>query len=313
MTGRVSAGLLLSLAAGGAALAQPAGDDAWSQFVIGRHDRAAGLLATMLEKGEEPAAAGLGLAAIHQARGDVGAAVDALLDALEREAEGPLAGGAVAALGMFVRELDPREERARVVLETLLQPDGARLDAETRALAALALADVLLRSGHREEALDVTGRIAGRIESWTLLGPYGRFDRLSFDRAHAPERGDLTPVDDAVTVVGERPLRVPARFAGGRVSLPSSMRRSGTAYAVTDVEVDRELSLRLRLSSPLSVKVFLDGRPALVVDRYRGRPARAVAARVTLAPGRHRILVKMPAGEREAHFTLALSPDEGSA
>ncbi len=290
-----------------------ADDDGFGHFVAGRHDRAVELLSSELASGEDPVAAGLVLAAIHHGRGDAEAALHALLDALEKDPSSPRASGAIASLGMFVRELDPRDERVGPAIASILERHGRALDPEARSLMALALADVQLRSGRREEALATTRGAAGRVESWTLLGPYGRFDRLSFDRPYGPEHGDLEPGDDGGTLRGVSPVRIPARFAGGRVSLPPSMRRPGAAYAVTDLVLDRELALRVRLSSPLSVKLFVDGRTALVADRHEGRPPRALTARVTLGAGRHRLLVKLPSGERQAHFSLSITPAEDNA
>ncbi len=298
--------LLGAVSAALPALAIQASEPGWEKLNQGAHDDAVPLLRACLAERPDDARCAIGLAALLEGRGEYGAAHDVLEAALRAgvpEEFGP--GMAARTLTLSSRAADGGAA-ALPLLEDLAAGNLLSEVPEVRSVAALALADVLARLGRPAEAESGLIENAGRIRTWTLLGPYGNLAPLALDRRYAPEKGDLDPSDD-VTPRGEQtPHRIDARFPDGRIVLPAPFQRDGAVYAATDVVVKRATRARLRVGSAGTLVAFVDGAPVIRLDRLRERPPYARAALLELGPGRHRILVKMVSGDRYAAVAATL-------
>ncbi len=120
-------------------------------------------------------------------------------------------------------------------------------------------------------------RADGLLTRWRIAGPYGHLSNLDFDRNFPPEKGDAA---------GE-----PFDFANGEMRLPLELSRRGVLYASADFD-STGAPLELRIESPGTLAVFVDGSPILTKDdRLRTGPER-VTAPLRLGAGEHRILIK---------------------
>ncbi|HET9650958.1 MAG TPA: hypothetical protein VFP36_02145, partial [Usitatibacter sp.] len=117
----------------------------------------------------------------------------------------------------------------------------------------------------------------GLLTNWTISGPYDHLSNLDLDRVFPPESG---------VVAGE-----PFSFRNGEVHLPAELSRPGVLYASSVFDAT-PAPLELRVESPGTLAVFVDGSLVLKKDdRYRTGPER-VTALLRLSAGTHRILVK---------------------
>jgi tetratricopeptide (TPR) repeat protein len=166
-------------------------------------------------------------------------------------------------------------------------------DPELRSMAALALADVLMRTGRPDQGRRLLLDSAGRVEPWAVLGPYGKFEGLALARTYPPEGGDLQPSGAEAALPARPPRRVDTSFGDGRILIPDGMGRRGAFYAATDLVLSEPARIRVRVGGRPSMKVFLDGRVALELDRMRERPPLARSFVAALGPGRHRLMIKL--------------------
>lgn len=282
--------------------------EAWAHALAGRDEKAEEAFAARL--GQDPAdlSAAIGLAALLDARGDAGGAQDVLARALGKGAKGPLVPGAVAGLAAMTGRSPDGGAAALPALTAVLRGPGRV--AELHGIAAQAAADTLSRTGRADEASALLRGQGGYVGTWTLVGPYGRFDRLDLLRPFPPERGDLAPPASAAD--GLPPLRIATTFHDGRGIVPLAFRHFGLVYAVTDLVVKQPVEVRLAAASPGSFRLFVDGRLAATADRVREHPPIEVAVRAKLSPGRHRVLLKLANADRFLPFTLAVEPLGGA-
>jgi tetratricopeptide (TPR) repeat protein len=156
-------------------------------------------------------------------------------------------------------------------------------------------------------------RLAGRLPHWRLLGPFGRWGNLSFDRVYPPERPDLEAARAALPAASpQRGTLVGHPFEGvrGMIEFPGDWYGLGAQYGLTYVQAPRPETILLRAYSTGSFKILINGVAVIVNDR-RSRYAPAPAtARFELPAGWSRILVKT-AGPSGREFTLAMRSESG--
>lgn len=284
----------------------PAVGGGWQALLAGKHEEAARRMAQRLDRSPGDLRAAIGLAAIEEARGAADSAARHLLRAAESDRDGLLGAAALVRAMSLAADLRDGGEVARPVLERIVDGRLEVTHPELRSLAVLALADVLTRTGRPDESLEMLFERGGRIPTWSVLGPYGKFEGLAFSSAHPPESGDLDPSDDDLGPQARTPRRIDTRFADGRIVVPEAISGRGAFYAATDLVVDEPLEIRVRVSSGASVQVFLDGRLALTMDGMRQRPPLAGAFLARLQPGRHRLLVKWVTRPRSDPISLTV-------
>ncbi|MBP7147693.1 MAG: hypothetical protein KBD01_09125 [Acidobacteria bacterium] len=300
----VAALLFVALAPASPALAADTG--AWAHALAGQDAQAEEEFAASLSADPGDLSAAIGLAALMEGRNETGDALGVLVAALRGRTDAPLAAGALArVLALTTRAPDGGATAIPLLREIA---GGAPVaDPEVRSLATLALADCLSRSGDPAAARELLAG-SGRIVPWTLIGPFGRFPDLDLYREMPPERGELSVADAAPGPDGLPPFRIDTTFADGRPVVPPQFRTTGVVFAVADLVAESAATVRARVMSPASFRVFVDGREALAADRARERPADALAFRLQLAPGRHRLLVKLTNSARFTPLSVALEP-----
>ncbi|HYG97882.1 MAG TPA: DUF3857 domain-containing protein [Terriglobales bacterium] len=133
--------------------------------------------------------------------------------------------------------------------------------------------------------IDLT-RDAGLLTDWRVVGPFGKYPNLAFDQTWAPERDGMSQsVYGGVTA--ER-----FQFATGTFELADYVPSTGVMYAASEVTTPESGAWILRVESPGSLQVFVDGVLALSKDdRFHATPE-LVWKSVQLSAGTHRVMVK---------------------
>jgi tetratricopeptide (TPR) repeat protein len=174
-----------------------------------------------------------------------------------------------------------------------------------RQLAAYDLARELLRVGEVEEATELVKGL-GFIPAWQVIGSFDNEQGKGLQTEYPPEHG----ADLGKTYPG---VRVPVRFrpveaspTDGALALGDVLWPNGAAvgYAQTFVYAQRPRQVDLRLSTTNAVKVFVGDKLVATDDKIFHAELDNVVARISLAAGYNRILVKS-AHEGSGPFRLA--------
>ncbi len=282
----------------------------WTLLAAGHDDDARSFFRESLARDPADVRSAIGLATLLEGGGDPAGAAAVLASALEAGAEGPLAAGAAAHLLSISALLPDGGASLLPLVRRLAGGRDDRFPPELRDVAAAVLGDILARSGRGEEGLAALVDPGHRVTRWTLVGPYGRFAPLALSRRFPPETGLLDGTPGPGGGPG-RPFRLEASFPDGQLLVPPAFRQAGVVYAACEVNLPAGRVLRVVAGASGSFRLFLDGRELLAADRRRNRPPRSLAARVELAPGRHRFLAKLDNSLRLANLVLALHPLDG--
>lgn len=151
----------------------------------------------------------------------------------------------------------------------------------------------------------------GAVTAWTLAGPFGRHRHLDLDVAFPPEGGALPEAVPAP--LGAPPRRTrPLPAPDGAASLDGEPREGDVFYLASDVTLARGGGYLVALGTALSAKVFLDG--ALVHERraFAAPLPTLVHLPLELAPGRHRLLVKVARAAPSTAIVVAFSRADGA-
>src|SRR5215467_12485692 len=174
---------------------------------------------------------------------------------------------------------------------------------------------------------DQAARSAGLITRWRIVGPFGKYNNVDFERRWPPETdrffkprypSDPEPnvlkndrrTHGAITVDPSAEI-APERFwfRDGTITMPEYFPSSGVFYAAGEVDLAATTRSRIDVLSSGSYEVFVDGRRALLHDvRYAAGPSRDSGS-LALAAGHHRILVKFTPDA--APLSVALHPEFG--
>lgn len=283
----------------------PSTPDGWPLVIAGRNAQAEEAFAARLARSPADLGSAVGLAALLEVRNDAGGAAAVLVRALRQASRGPLAAGAIAALTWLLPRAPDGGAEAIPLLTDIVDGRRGADDPEVRLIARQTLADALARTGAPDRGLEVLRTSTGGVVQWSIMGPYGRFERLDLLRPFPPENDEFpaAPGPDAEI---HAPLRFDGAFPDGRVTTPVQFRDGGVIYAAADVVLDQPATLRLALASPTSFRLFVDGQLALTADRVREHPPIRLAAKVDWTAGRHRLLVKLANTGRREVFTLTI-------
>jgi tetratricopeptide (TPR) repeat protein len=145
-----------------------------------------------------------------------------------------------------------------------------------------------------------------------VAGPFGPRDLLGFDRSYpAEDGGALAERYDLGPTRGEQPTRS-LESRGCRTHLGGgALNEGGTFYAQASVEVPEKGRYVLRLETPNSVQVFVDGESAFRLDA-RQRPVQRVTLHpLELSGGQHRITVKVTTRHPNPVMLFALTRPDG--
>ncbi len=151
----------------------------------------------------------------------------------------------------------------------------------------------------------------GAVSAWTLAGPFGQYRNLDLDRPFPPEQGTLPETVAAPLGAPERRTRaLPA--PDGSVALDGEPRDGDVFYFATDVTLARGGKYLVALGTGLSAKLFVDG--GLVHERraWTAWLPSLVHLPLDLAPGRHRLLVKVTRTGPATGLHVAFAREDGA-
>jgi hypothetical protein len=172
--------------------------------------------------------------------------------------------------------------------------------------------------------LDQAAHSSGLITHWRIVGPFGHYNNVDFERRWQPEADiffrpqyaneqnrDALKTDQKTNTTARTDLShaiAPERFwfRDGMITLPEYFSSSGILYAAGDVETTAGTHSQIDVLSPGTYEVFVDGKSVLLHDsRYAAGGSRDSSTQ-QLRAGHHRVLVKFSADA--APLSLSLHP-----
>ncbi|HEX4351335.1 MAG TPA: hypothetical protein VHZ95_00450, partial [Polyangiales bacterium] len=175
-----------------------------------------------------------------------------------------------------------------------------------------ALADVLEPLAQRGGDLALEARIATRLgcaTSYRVAGPFGPRALLGFDEK--PPADPANPLIDQYDLGPGRGVRATralnaqicsVHLGGGPVA------EAGQTIAETTFHVASPGDQIIRLDTPNSAELFVDGRSVLRVDRRTVLGARVVFLKLALTAGDHRFVVRVSSRHPNPVVELAMAP-----
>ncbi|MFB3915872.1 MAG: DUF3857 domain-containing protein [Terriglobales bacterium] len=130
-------------------------------------------------------------------------------------------------------------------------------------------------------------RQSGLITDWRIVGPFGRYPNVAFERAWAPEQDGLSQSAYESHAVEN------FRFEDGNLALPDYFSPSGIFYAAAQVNITEPGEWRIRVESTGTLQIFVDGTDALTRDDRFAEQPEVVWRALNLSQGAHNILLKM--------------------
>jgi tetratricopeptide (TPR) repeat protein len=262
------------------------------------------------------------------------------------------------ALALFVRmETAELQERPEVVLDSALRLCGLGTPPELQALASsrvlqhagntwafnsalrrvkssatvwngctfnLRLALVAAAADGAKVDLDRAAHSSGLLTHWRIVGPFGKYNNVDFERRWPPEsdssfrpqypvESNPGPKSDdrrVINSIRKAPsgMVAPERFwlRDGMIALPEYFPSSGIFFAAGDVEVTNGARWQIDLLSSGAYEIFIDGKSALLHDSRFAAGASRVSSALRLRAGHHRILVKF--SPDAAPLSVAIHP-----
>ncbi|MFZ5467812.1 MAG: hypothetical protein ACOZIN_00125 [Myxococcota bacterium] len=232
--------------------------------------------------------------------------LEAALDLLERAPAHPLACAAARAV---LEAAGSAEKTDELILQRVPSALAAGLPGDAAQLGRSALVFIYQQHGKTVSFAKTLAEMGVPVRL-TLLGPLSPYEVLSFDEATYPERTGHVPASLAGPF-GETRART-LGFPDGRFSLAGEPSQGDGYLVAVDVHVPDEELYVLRTVSSSAHKLYLDG--ALLFERRSfARPESTVsAAAVRLAPGAHRLLVRLSQGDRQGTLSLAVMRADGN-
>ncbi|MBM4318786.1 MAG: hypothetical protein FJ125_02245, partial [Deltaproteobacteria bacterium] len=202
------------------------------------------------------------------------------------------------------------EEQVVPRLQRLLA--SAVTGGELRWQAALLLVEACGR--RKDEACwDAQIGESGAVLTWRGAGPYGIAPAHDFPAVLPEEQSGLPaschPPAPPATVDEVCPQELFAR--DGQVYCPQWTAHGGTCLLETWVRTPASSSARLRAITGAALRVVLDGRTVLERDAFSRHEPAYLGRTVSLAPGWHRLQVKLSASGYGRGFRLFLSDAQG--
>ena len=182
-------------------------------------------------------------------------------------------------------------QRVRDRLQPLAEKPGLALSARS------ALIDVLIPLAYRRGDLDEVKRLSARLGCITqarAAGPFGPRELLGFDLAPPVDlEKPLAASYDLGPSRGVRPSRN-LQAQGCRMNVGGGPVADGGMHMVeAAVQIAQPGDYTLRLDTPNSVELFIDGQSVLRVDRREKLGSRVVFKQVPLTAGTHRVYIRL--------------------
>ena len=226
-----------------------------------------------------------------EARGDFDAWLDELLDAVATAPDSPYAGLAldkIRAMTDFAADPSRIEKKLQPVLDRGMRDGDARE----------AIADVLAtraRARGEFEGATAFGSNEGYVTRFAVIGPFAWSSAALVHRKFAPESSTIDP---RAALEGARgPVRwlpMPQQGDSPWVSPYDQLRQdgAGVTYAMARLRSGSARTVAVKMWCNDSFAISMNGREAVVADRFRDRVPSPVWTVVRLEPGWNRLLVK---------------------
>jgi hypothetical protein len=178
--------------------------------------------------------------------------------------------------------------------------------------ARAALADVLLPVAQRRGDTRLESRIAQRLgcaTAFRVAGPFGPRALLGFDEK--PPADPAQPLGETYDLGPGRGVRATRALTAQACSLHlggGPVAEAGQSLAETTVQVAATGDQIVRLDTPNTAELFVDGRSVLRVDRRKVLGSRVMFLKLPLAAGSHRLLVRVSSRHPNPVLELAVAP-----
>ena len=205
-------------------------------------------------------------------------------------------------------ELEPLEDAFSSVA------NSRRSLPEIAALARFYQADILRARGLPNRAADATQRL-GLFTHFMLIGGFDNEGKAGFDKAYPPE----TELDFTKRYPGkERDIgwrRLDVLTPDGYADLSSAVRpvHDSAIYAVTDLDVTRDVRAVLHVGASGATRIWVDGQKVLEDKQYHPASFDQHAVAINLKKGTHRVMLKLAQSDGAMGFWLRLSGTRGEA
>lgn len=254
------------------------------------------------------------------------------LSALEHNMHGRLGAGLDAVLHVVEASVTSDDPRAAELAEAAASaisdydgsvPDFATLVTERMApvvaspghaglAARFTLAQLLIELAYRRGDVARVGELAASVGCQThyrVAGPFGHRALLGFDQALPPEESG--PLAESYDLGPARRTRATREIetAGCALHMGNGpVGGAGITYAETTLEVPAAGTYLVRLETPNAVELFVDDTSVARVDRRVALVPRTTWHELTLAPGSHRLMVKVASRHPNPLLILAAFP-----
>jgi hypothetical protein len=222
---------------------------------------------------------------------------------LENALAAEIAVLALSGLSESVDDFAPRVEAA--LAKALAQPG---LPPAVRFNAQLLRIELAQRRGDRSAA-QALAQTNGCVTEWRVAGPFGPRQLLGFDADHGVNpAAPLLASYDLGPGRGKRSVRT-LGARGCQVSIGGGpLGEGGTSYVQSKLSAPRTGSYLLRVETPNSVVLYVDGKEQLRLDRRRVMDARVRFLPLELAAGEHLLTLKLGTRHPNPVMALALLP-----
>lgn len=208
------------------------------------------------------------------------------------------------------RHLHDAPEAIERATEAIIK--SKRVDALTQDHARYMQAQLHIRQGQDQQAQDHLESIQMVRGGW-LLGPFDNPAGAGHDTPYGPEltADPESPVTTRAGISGWRPLSGLAPQGVLELSHLLHPSNEATAYLAVALKAERRTKAALRTGSTDALKVWVNGQPALDIDRRRFAALDQDAASITLNPGLNLVLAKVSWAADTGQLLLRVSRPEG--
>lgn len=137
----------------------------------------------------------------------------------------------------------------------------------------------------------------GYITEWQVVGPFDSTENIGFTKSYPPEAGvnlgTKYPSKDG-SEVGWKPVMSAAAYGTIDLNVDLDKHKDACAYAFATLVSEKETPAEIRLNTPNSVVVFLNGKKVYEHDEYHhGDRFDQFSAPVALKAGKNEVLLKL--------------------
>jgi hypothetical protein len=149
----------------------------------------------------------------------------------------------------------------------------------------------------------------GFVNHASLIGPFDGPDGKGFETPHPPEKAveaNGTHKGKSGAEVAWKPVATTDKFGSFDLTKLLDKHKDAVAYALAVVVAPKQLPCEIRVTSPNSVKVFLNGVLAHGHDEYHhGAPFDGIVGRGVLKPGENVVVLKVCQNDQKEEWAQA--------